>query len=133
MKKFFKKVWAQGFCVSQIYNGFTICPFWDIFKKRLKRDFLKPHVSSPISVKSCTRWLPFAKQIVALTIAILPMDKLLLPMGKQLFLFDRFPRGNFHGYVKKNKSITHDSSRGTFYWARKTQKRPNQSRESEMY
>ena len=34
MKKFFKKVWAQGFCVSQIYNGFTIYPFWEIFKKR---------------------------------------------------------------------------------------------------
>ena len=24
----------------------------------------------------------------------------------------KLPRGNFHGYVKKNKRITHDSSRG---------------------
>ena len=38
-----------------------------------------------------------------------------LPMGKQRFVCDRISRGelamgNFHGYVKKNKRITHDSS-----------------------
>ena len=40
------------------------------------------------------------------------------PWGSN-FLCDRLsqglPRGNFHGYVKKNKRITHDSSRGKVY------------------
>ena len=29
--------------------------------------------------------------------------------------------GNFHGYVKKNKRITHDSSQGNYYGLLKTQ------------
>ena len=42
-------------------------------------------------------------------------------------------RGNFHGYVKKNKRNTHDSFRGKLYGLIQNPKRLNQSRESEMY
>lgn len=42
----------------------------------------------------------------AATLAILPMEKWLLPMGK--------PRVNFYGYVEKNKRIKHDISRVKF-------------------
>lgn len=46
------------------------------------------------------------------TLPILPIDKLLLPTGKQLFFvtdFPKLPRESFHGYAKKNKRISHDN------------------------
>ena len=33
----------------------------------------------------------------------------------------KLPRGSFHGYIKKNKRITHDSFRGKFYESIKSQ------------
>lgn len=46
------------------------------------------------------------------TLPILPIDKLLLPTGKQLFFVTDFPKlpwESFHGYAKKNKRISHDN------------------------
>ena len=50
-----------------------------------------------------------------------------LPMGKQCFVCDRISQGelvmgNFRGYVKKNKRITHDSSWGKFCGLKKNPK-----------
>ena len=48
------------------------------------------------------------------------------PWGRNFWCLTDFPkvklpRGNFHGDGKKNKRITHDSSRGKFYGLNKTQ------------
>ena len=52
--------------------------------------------------------------------------KWLLPTQNPLYMCKDFPmgnllRGNFHGYFKRNKRITHDSSRGMVYGLIRTQ------------
>ena len=55
----------------------------------------------------------------AVTLADLPMGIFVAHRETTFCVADfpkgKLPQGNFHGYVKKNKRITHDSSRSKFY------------------
>ena len=59
--------------------------------------------------------------IAAVTLAILPLGKWLFSHGEAIFLCvtdlpkGKLPLRNFHGYVKKNKRIAHDSSKFKSY------------------
>ena len=64
--------------------------------------------------------------IGAVTLAIYPWVNGCCPRGSNFLCATDFPRvklpsGNFHGYVKKNKRISHGSSRGNFYGLIRTQ------------
>ena len=93
--------------------GPTHAEFWEEAesKTNASKQTVNKYANHSLTINELKR----PEAVVVVTVALLPMGKWRLPTGKDVFVCNRFPQtetaqGYFHGYIKKNKRTSHDSS-----------------------